>query len=168
MVLKLALLFAVLAIAANAQDYPSVALKLHNQYRKLHHAKPLKLDNNLNNIAKKCAQHMLKQGKIQHNCPYVDKSKHSDNLYGGDVAGNPSDIQIAKDASKMWYDEVKWYSYKKPGFTLKTGHFTAMVWKNSDKFGFGIAKGKGKAFAVAIYNPPANYPNQFPKNVLPK
>jgi hypothetical protein len=43
---------------------------------------------------------------------------------------------------KAWYDEVKNYNFKKPGFTMDTGHFTQLVWKSSTRLGLGLAAGK--------------------------
>lgn len=66
----------------------------------------------------------------------------------------------------MWYDEVQKYDYNKPGFSAETGHFTQVVWKNSNKLGFGYANVNGYTASVALYSPPGNYQGQFPQNVL--
>ena len=34
------------------------------------------------------------------------------------------EISTTAKATDMWYSEVKDYKYKKPGFSMKTGHFT--------------------------------------------
>ena len=49
------------------------------------------------------------------------------------------------------------------------GHFTAMVWKNATKVGFGYAIGKADGwdmvYVVARYSPPTNYIGQEVANV---
>lgn len=53
---------------------------------------------------------------------------------------------------------------------LATGHFTAMVWKSSNKLGVGKATASdGSSFVVARYFPAGNITNQghFENNVLP-
>ena len=48
------------------------------------------------------------------------------------------------------------------------GHFSQVVWKDTQEAGFGLATAKsGKMYVVGQYRPPANYMNQWHKNVLP-
>ena len=39
-----------------------------------------------------------------------------------------------------WYKEIDHYDWGHPGFGMKTGHFTQMIWKNSRRIGIGGAK----------------------------
>jgi hypothetical protein len=76
---------------------------------------------------------------------------------------------IGAEATDAWYDEIKLYSFNRPGFSMGTGHFTQVVWKGSKKLGVGFATtGNGKSlYVVAQYSPPGNYMGQFGQNVLP-
>uniref|UniRef100_A0ABI7WW34 GLI pathosis related 2 n=1 Tax=Felis catus TaxID=9685 RepID=A0ABI7WW34_FELCA len=75
-----------------------------------------------------------------------------------------------KEVADRWYSEIKNYNFQQPGFTSGTGHFTAMVWKNTKKMGVGKASASdGSSFVVARYFPAGNVVNQgfFEENVLP-
>uniref|UniRef100_G3P2B0 GLI pathogenesis-related 2, like n=1 Tax=Gasterosteus aculeatus TaxID=69293 RepID=G3P2B0_GASAC len=61
-------------------------------------------------------------------------------------------------------ENLAWASYD------QSGHFTAMVWKSSNKLGVGKATASdGSSFVVARYFPAGNITNQghFENNVLP-
>ncbi|XP_037033758.1 Golgi-associated plant pathogenesis-related protein 1-like [Bradysia coprophila] len=145
------------------EAYQTRALNLHNQYRRKHHAPALRLDNGLNSLAVKCAGYYARKRTIDHSCPY--KRDAGENLSSG-TGGNWNSNQFTDLSCKNWYDEVKLYNYNKPGFSYRTGHFTQIVWKNSQKFGFGYARVNGYYVGVGLYSPPGNYLGQFKANVL--
>ena len=69
----------------------------------------------------------------------------------------------------MWYEEIKDYSFRNPGFSSGTGHFTQVIWIDSVEMGVAKAtNAKGTQFVVARYNPPGNVLGSFPENVKPK
>jgi hypothetical protein len=78
-------------------------------------------------------------------------------------------IIIGLKATSAWYDEIKYYNFNRPIFSTKTGHFTQVIWKNSQRLGVGIAIGNGgrSAFIVAQYTPPGNVQGVFRSNVSP-
>jgi uncharacterized protein YkwD len=117
----------------------------------------------LNAAAVKCAQYYADKKTIDHSCPY--KNGAGENLVGGN--GNWTPDQFATLGTQMWYDEIKDYKYSNPGFSMSTGHFTQVVWKGSQKFGFGVINKNGFTAGVGLYSPPGNYQGQFPANVLP-
>lgn len=51
---------------------------------------------------------------------------------------------------------------------MATGHFTQVVWENSNQLGIGIAFSgdSKKVWIVAEYYPAGNVAGQFPDNVL--
>lgn len=66
-----------------------------------------------------------------------------------------------------WYQEIKKYNFEKPGFTMSTGHFSQLIWKDSQKLGIAYAQKDGDVYVVANYDPPGNYRGKFKDNVLP-
>ncbi|XP_009695445.1 PREDICTED: golgi-associated plant pathogenesis-related protein 1-like, partial [Cariama cristata] len=95
-----------------------------------------------------------------------EKSRTSCQLLIEDFA----DQAVRKDVADRWYSEIKNYSFQNPGFSSGTGHFTAMVWKNTKKMGVGKASASdGSTFVVARYDPAGNVvnPGYYEENVLP-
>ncbi|XP_037033759.1 Golgi-associated plant pathogenesis-related protein 1-like [Bradysia coprophila] len=149
---------------SSAQEaYQILALNLHNQYRQIHHAPPLQMDNQLNSLAVQCAQYYVGLGTINHSCPY--KKDAGENLAEAHSA-SWNNNQFAEVSTKMWYDESSQYNYNNPGFFLQTGHFTQLVWKSSQNFGFGYFTLNGYTVSVGLYSPSGNYAGQFQTNVL--
>lgn len=67
-----------------------------------------------------------------------------------------------------WYSENVNHVYGKEPSTLKTGHFTQVVWRDSLTLGVGMAKNRtGQIFVVANYDPPGNFIGSFTENVPP-
>ncbi|XP_002168712.1 uncharacterized protein LOC100204650 [Hydra vulgaris] len=137
-------------------------LNKHNGLRSLHQdTGNLELDATVTASAQKHAEYLASTGTFTHS----KNSPYGENLYM--ISGGPAEGVCVK-ASTSWYNEISKYNFKKPGFSMNTGHFTQVVWKESKKVGFGIAKHKnGKVIVVAQYLPRGNMMGAFPKNVLP-
>lgn len=66
------------------------------------------------------------------------------------------------------YAEEAQHQYGKEPTTLKTGHFTQVVWKDSTELGVGMARNRnGEVYVVCNYNPAGNFLGSFTENVLP-
>lgn len=69
---------------------------------------------------------------------------------------------------ESWYSEGVNHVFGKEPMTLKTGHFTQIVWRDSRELGVGTAKNRsGQIFVVANYDPPGNFIGSFAENVAP-
>ncbi|XP_077576906.1 GLI pathogenesis-related 2, like [Stigmatopora nigra] len=146
-----------------SKQFAEEVLQRHNEYRKRHQAPGLKLSNKLNREAARYAESLAITRILKHS---EESSKGS---CGENLAWASYD-QSGNDVTDRWYDEVKHYNFSSPGFTSGTGHFTAMVWKNSTTLGVGKAVASdGSSFVVARYIPAGNITNQghFENNVLP-
>uniref|UniRef100_A0A0N5BUY8 SCP domain-containing protein n=1 Tax=Strongyloides papillosus TaxID=174720 RepID=A0A0N5BUY8_STREA len=132
-----------------------------NYYRKLHGAPSLTRSKKLEKLAQAYAMKLARKfrGELIHD---------PDRRYGENLAVMPSDE--INDAIEFWYEEVKKYNFKKPGFGMNTGHFTQVVWKDTKEIGCAIAKltkkYSGDFIICCKYYPPGNYHNEFVINVL--
>lgn len=146
-----------------SKQFAEEVLQCHNDYRKKHQAPPLKLSSKLSREAARYAESLASTRILKHS---MESSRGS---CGENLAWASYD-QTGKDVADRWYDEVKQYNFNRPGFSSGTGHFTAMVWKNTKKLGVGKATASdGSSFVVARYFPAGNITNQghFENNVLP-
>ncbi|XP_043914400.1 uncharacterized protein LOC122790830 [Protopterus annectens] len=138
-------------------------LEANNQYRAKHGAKPLKLNPVICKGAQTWAEHLLS----------IHTLKHSDAPYGESIWAKTGNTRITvkgQEVADSWYKEVKEYDFSKPQYQENAGHFTQMVWRESEEVGVGKATdGIGMAVIVAQYNPAGNItnPGYFEKNVRP-
>ena len=137
-------------------------LKAHNDYRARHRAPPLKLNKNICNYAQQWANYLASCNRMEHR----SKNAYGENIYMS-WSSNKNATVDGQAPVKSWYDEVKMYSYGRPGFTMNTGHFTQVVWVSSREMGVGIARSpSGSVYVVANYDPPGNFQGRFNENVL--
>ncbi|XP_015415947.1 PREDICTED: Golgi-associated plant pathogenesis-related protein 1 [Myotis davidii] len=144
-------------IIAASKQFNNEVLRAHNEYRRQHGVPPLKLCKKLNQEA----QHGLR-------VVGVDGRNGSGLILL--LSFKQCLLRTGQEVADRWYSEIKNYNFQQPGFTSGTGHFTAMVWKNTKKMGVGKASASdGSSFVVARYFPAGNVVNQgyFEENVLP-
>ncbi|KAJ0067852.1 hypothetical protein NL108_011091 [Boleophthalmus pectinirostris] len=138
-------------------------LDAHNTYRSHHSAPPLKLNSELCGEAQRWANYLLQKNIM----------KHSDTSDGENIYCYSSSAHIkltGREAVDSWYSEIKFYSWNSPGYSSKIGHFSQVVWKDSEEVGVGVASSGKKVFVVGQYRPAGNMnsPMYFQQNVLPK
>ena len=130
-------------------------LEVHNKYRAMHGASPLKWSDDL---------FKTMNGLWDHNGDFEHK-KSGENL----AAYSGSDYSFG-EAIKAWYDEVSIYDYGNHGFSKATGHFTQVVWKSTKSVACqkNIIPGqKWQSIIICHYDPPGNVIGHFSSNVLP-
>ena len=90
-----------LAMARNSQfylgSYEGEGLAAHNKYRKIHDAKPMKLDSTMSQQAKAYAQRLADMGRLQHSSK-SERPGQGENLYKACGLGGSS----AQRAVEKW------------------------------------------------------------------
>merc|ERR1712241_57348 len=130
-------------------------LKQHNDYRAKHNAGPLTIDQDLMDKAQAWADELAAKNKFEHT---TVKNLNGECL-GENIAMMSGGEAGAADATRMWYCEVDDYygTINKWQNSPAIGHFTQVVWKDSQRVGFGFATGSdGMTRVVANYQPCGN------------
>lgn len=140
------------------------ALDNHNRFRRLHGVADLIWRDDLAEAAQKWGD----------KCVF----KHSDYPYGENLALGHATLS---DAIFAWYNEIKVYDYNYPVYSPETGHFTQIVWRNTQYIGCALGScadgvalegnqgmwwGRRRLW-VCEYWPPGNYRGQFSYMVPP-
>ena len=135
---------------------------MHNELRSLHNVPLLKWSSLLSREAKVWAEKLSKSGELCH-------ASKAERKYKGENICRMSSHYDAADAVRVWYSEIKNYNYDLPGFSLDTGHFSQIVWRDTREVGVGTCKSPdGRLmYMVARYNPPGNVLKKFQENVTP-
>lgn len=145
------------------EQFRNDALKRHNYYRALHKVDDLVRDSDLEKIAQKNVDYMIKSNSFHFTDEKYNGEYVGENLYSI-TGGNPDGATI----TDKWYDGINKYDFKKPGFASDAGGFTQIVWKNTKKIGCAYAFEGAKYYISCIYFPSGNYNTQFEANVFPK
>ncbi|KAK6357770.1 hypothetical protein TWF718_002076 [Orbilia javanica] len=124
-------------------------LKYHNAWRAHHSAAALKWNTTLALAALKSARKCV--------FAHTKSNKYGENIAAGTYT-NPAYY------ASLWYNEVSKYNFNNPGFSSETGHFTAVVWKNTKQIGCALPN-----MLFCEYYPPGNVlpASNFRTNVLP-
>uniref|UniRef100_A0A0K0FIZ2 SCP domain-containing protein n=1 Tax=Strongyloides venezuelensis TaxID=75913 RepID=A0A0K0FIZ2_STRVS len=67
-----------------------------------------------------------------------------------------------------WFGEHKHYNFKTFFGSMKTRHFTAIVWKGVKEIGIGVLKVDNEIYIKVMYDKIVNMPHLFKQNVLKK
>jgi hypothetical protein len=135
-----------------------------NAYRAKNRAPPLIWDTTIAEFSQQWSYYLVSNDEFKHS----GNNMYGENLayfqgYGRDTMG------LIKKAIDLWYDEIKLYDFKNPGFSHATGHFTCLVWKSSTHFGMGFSINTATNAVDVTMNtsPPGNYSGRYEENVLP-
>ncbi|XP_034152387.1 Golgi-associated plant pathogenesis-related protein 1 [Esox lucius] len=124
-------------------------LDTHNAYRKKHGSSPMTLSRDFCNSARKWAEHLVAIQNVVHS-----NGEIGENIFC--ATSTPPQTLTGKEAVDSWYSEVKDYNDSNPGFDLKTGNFTQVVWEESTELGVGLGIDGGTVYVVGHYKPSGN------------
>lgn len=127
-----------------------------NAVREKHCAPPLKWSQTIAASAQRWAEQIGKRG-----CAL----QHSGGAYGENLAAGTKGTLDAGAVVAMWYREIMSYSFARGGFSMKTGHFTQLVWKSTTQLGCGHVACGGMDVFVCQYDPPGNVEGEYKDNV---
>lgn len=139
--------------------------KYINNLRLNHLAPPLQYSDEISVFSNSWANELSNKNIFQHS---------NNSLYGENLATRSGSI-VKDDALNnikysidQWYEEIKDYDFNNPGFNPKTGHFTALVWADSKKYGMAYKYNPTLKKYVVVMNisPPGNVRNKYRENVL--
>lgn len=156
-----------LSHAQSNTDLEKALLKIHNDERAAVGVPLLIWSNSLAADSMSWAKHLTTLGLI---CdptraelvppkPICDITPHG--AKNENIASGVAEFYSPEELAQLWVDEkIKYNAGQHSGSGV--GHYTAMVWKNTQEIGCGLASNGQMDFLVCRYNPPGNIPGQTP------
>jgi len=133
-------------------------LDAHNRLREAHCAPPLSWSLPLAEQAGQWATHLAASG-----CNLA----HSTSDVGENLAAATAGTLTPEGVAELWYREKGDYDFRRGGFSMRTGHFTQLVWKGTTAMGCGTSSCGGLEIYVCNYAPAGNVQGEYRANVLP-
>ncbi|XP_015120642.1 uncharacterized protein LOC107043601 isoform X1 [Diachasma alloeum] len=145
------------------KEFIDLCLETHNFFRARHGVPPLRLNKQLCKTSQDWANILATKGRLEHRA----NIEYGENLYCM-WSSNPKTIVNGDEPVNEWYAEEAQHQYTKEPTTLKSGHFTQVVWRDSTELGVGMSRNRnGEVYVVCNYNPAGNFLGSFMENVLP-
>ena len=156
--------------AQSNQDMQTV-LDVHNQERGAVGVQPLTWSDQLAADAQTWAEEVATSGNFDHDPVNTGPSCTQPKCYGENIAGfNPSIGPAAPgEGVDLWAAEKSGYDGQTNTCTpvppsVSCGHYTQMVWQNTNVVGCGIASGNVLPYSILVcrYDPPGNMQGETP------
>lgn len=125
----------------------------HNQWHQQAGVPPLSWSSELANYAQYWANQLSTRGTISHR----QNNRFGENIFW--ISGRPAS---PAEVVNSWGNEVRDYDYGSNSCRKVCGHYTQVVWRNTQQVGCGVARSGGQEIWVCNYNPPGNYNGQRP------
>jgi pathogenesis-related protein 1 len=156
-----------LSYAQSNTDLENIMLKIHNDERDAVGVPPLTWSSSIAANAQSWANHLTTLGLICDPAradlvppkPICDTTPHG--AKNENIAAGLADFNSPEELALLWADEkAKYNAGQRSGPGI--GHYTAMVWQDTQEIGCGFASSGQMDFLVCRYNPPGNLPGQTP------
>jgi pathogenesis-related protein 1 len=154
--LAVALLTALLGSSAaqvQVAGEPREMLAAHNAVRAKVGVPPLEWSDSLARYAAEWAEKLVRTGEFRHR----DQNKYGENLFtitGGAAA--------PRSVVRNWASEARNYDYRANRCRGVCGHYTQIVWRDTQRVGCAVARGRGREVWVCNYDPPGNWRGERP------
>ncbi|XP_020707928.2 uncharacterized protein LOC105685767 isoform X2 [Athalia rosae] len=146
-----------------SKEFIDACLDTHNSYRARHGVPPLRINKQMCKSSQDWANVLASKGRLEHRTN-ID---HGENLFCM-WSSNPKTVVNGEEPVNEWYAEEAQHQYGKEPTTLKSGHFTQVIWRDSAELGVGMARNRnGEIYVVCNYNPAGNFLGSFTENVPP-
>lgn len=148
------------SVDAEQDEMLSAMLAVHNAARNEVGVPQLELDDDLNRAALDYAEELARTGLFQHS-PGGSRPGQGENLWAGTTAAFSYD-QMAT----AWVEEKRYFKHdvfpnvSTTGNWQDVGHYTQIIWRDTTRFGCGLATGLGRDWLVCRYSPPGNFTGQ--------
>jgi len=168
------------ACKSSLTAFEQAALDAHNTVRRLHEdTRDLcygETGSDISFFAQAWAEEIASDKQMSHSTSsqYYDSSNpYGENLaYAGTTGTVRAEVAAYEYSTQAWYDEISDWSFSSnSGTGGVTGHFTQVIWKNTEQVNCGYATYYDSPYnsymVVCQYYPAGNYGGQYDTNVLP-
>lgn len=131
-------------------------LRTHNDERQRLQLRPLKWNIHLEREARQWAQYLSSKGVLQH-ADQRGRNQTGENLWMGTAGHWPVETMVG-----MFIDEKKHYRHanfpniSKTGNWADVGHYTQVVWRDTQEVGCAVVTARGNDVLVCRYWPAGN------------
>lgn len=143
------------------EEFKKEIVLVHNDIRAKHGSPALRWDDRAAKAAQQWADELARTGDFRHG-NYEGMGQNLFYNVGPEIP--------AQKVVEYWYGEIRHYDFNRPGFDENTGHFTQVVWADTEGIGIGVKVANNrKMYVVANYTPPGNVQggDNFRNNVRP-
>jgi uncharacterized protein YkwD len=127
-------------------------LAVHNAVREELELPPLKWSNELATYSRRWANTLQATNRSIHN----PDSPFGENIF---ITGEGATASLVV---RQWASESRNYNYRTNSCSGDCGHYTQIVWRDTQRIGCAVAHNARRTVWVCSYDPPGNYRNEWP------